>query len=295
MFIFYRKALLPRLSGANRRRDFVRVAACSTFRLDELASRQSRFESRQCSDRLGPDFRRGQSGDKQNYIISTNTANVTVITPAPTNAIPLNTTVAPLAGNSTSNNTPTAPQPRNIYFQIDTTNGTWTRATNTGSTATTLTATATPATLQNGIHILYFYAADGSDATSINPLFANGDKGGKLFDGCAPESSSVIGGINAYQFLVAPAAPTAANVTVGGKVLTDSGQGISRVSVILTDPNGTARSITTNSFGNYRFEDVEVGQTYVVSVSHRKYQFATPSQIVQIDDARDDLNFTASQ
>ena len=141
-----------------------------------------------------------------------------MITPAPTNAIPLNTTVAPLAGNSTNNPTPTftltatstytptAPQPRNIYFQTDTTNGMWTRATNTGSTAATLTATATTAALQPGIHILYFYAADGSDATSINPSLTDGNNNGngKSFDRFTPESSSIIGGINAYSFLVVP-------------------------------------------------------------------------------------------
>ena len=75
---------------------------------------------------------------------------------------------------------------------MDTTNGPWTRATNTGSTATTLTATATTVPLQPGTHIVYFYATDGSDATSINP-----DRPSD-----APESSAVIGGINAYLFLV---------------------------------------------------------------------------------------------
>ena len=65
-------------------------------------------------------------------------AIVTVITPSRTNAIPLNTAVTPLAGNTartskptfnltaTSTYSPTAPPPRNIYFQVDTTNGTWT-------------------------------------------------------------------------------------------------------------------------------------------------------------------------
>ena len=130
--------------------------------------------------------------------------NVTVITPAPTSAIPLNTAITPLAGNTTTTNTttftltatssytPTAPQPRNIYFQIDTTNGAWTRATNTGNTATTLTVSATTPPLQPGIHTIYFFATDGSDATSINQA--------RMSE--APESSPVIGGINAYQFLV---------------------------------------------------------------------------------------------
>ena len=90
-------------------------------------------------------------------------------------------------------------------------------------------------------------------------------------------------------------APTAANVTISGQVSTNSGQGIGNVRVILADQNGNSRSVLTNSFGIYHFESVEVGQTYIISVSHRKYEFAAPSQVIQIDDARDDLNFTASQ
>ena len=90
-----------------------------------------------------------------------------------------------------------------------------------------------------------------------------------------------------------PFAPTAANVTIGGRIVTANGQGIRNVRVILTDQNGTTRSVSTNSFGIYGFENVEVGQTLIVSVAHKKYQFETPSQVFQIDDARDDLNFTA--
>jgi YVTN family beta-propeller protein len=145
-----------------------------------------------------------------------NANDVMVITPAPSNAIPLNTAVTPLAGNTTMSTTPvltltanstyspTAPPPQHIYFQMDTVNGTWTKATNTGGTATTVTATASPATLQPGIHIIYFFATDGSDATSINPR-----------PGDAPESSPTIGGINAYLFLVAPGPDPCSPLTIG--------------------------------------------------------------------------------
>ena len=110
------------------------------------------------------------------FVANQTTNNVTVITPAPTNPIPLNTAVAPLVGNTTTFSNPTftmtatstyspnAPPPQDIYFQMDTANGTWTPATVTGGTLTTITATATPTGLQNGVHIIYFFASDGSDA-----------------------------------------------------------------------------------------------------------------------------------
>lgn len=101
--------------------------------------------------------------------------NVTVITPAPTEAIPLNTAVTALPGNTSASNTPTfsfsatstyspsAPAPQFIYYQLDTTSGPWLRAANTGNAATTLTATGTSPNLFNGLHTVYFFASDGSD------------------------------------------------------------------------------------------------------------------------------------
>jgi len=89
------------------------------------------------------------------YVAYINTDNVRVITPAPTNAIPLNTTITPVVGNTVNTATPTfsllatstyspfAPQPQNIYFQVDTLIRPFLRATEQSRTATTLTANAT--------------------------------------------------------------------------------------------------------------------------------------------------------
>ena len=237
------------------------------------------------------------------YVANNGSANVTVITPAPTNAIPLNTTVTPFAGNTTTNPistltltatstySPNTPPPQNIYFQTDTANGMWTKATNTGSTATTLTADATTPTLQPGIHTLYFFATDGSEATSINPAIPPEIKIKNGFDDLAPESSPVIGGINAYVFLVIPPGTTAASVTVGGRVFSPTGRGLARARVVITNSDGTTRTAITNSFGYYRFNQVEVGQTYIVSVRSKQYRF--DPQVLTVTDELTNLNFTA--
>lgn len=67
--------------------------------------------------------------------------------------------------------------------------------------------------------------------------------------------------------------PTAAIVGVGGRVINQNGSAISNARVILTDMNGVSRSATTNPFGYYRFDNIEVGQSYVINVRHKIYQF----------------------
>ncbi len=54
-----------------------------------------------------------------------------------------------------------------------------------------------------------------------------------------------------------PLAPTAANVQIGGRVMTANGRGIRNVLVTLTNANGTSRTVITGNFGYYRFAEIE--------------------------------------
>jgi hypothetical protein len=87
--------------------------------------------------------------------------------------------------------------------------------------------------------------------------------------------------------------PTAATGGISGRVVTESGAMISQATVTLTDGNGNARRALTNSFGYYRFENLPVGQTYILSVSGKRYQFPVPTQIVNLQDNLTEVNFTA--
>lgn len=89
----------------------------------------------------------------------------------------------------------------------------------------------------------------------------------------------------------APLAPTAASVTVAGRVLTGGGNGLTNARVVLTAPNGESRTVTTSSFGYYRFDDIAVGETYIISVVSRRYQFAP--QVISVSDEIVNLDFTA--
>ncbi|MBK9162478.1 MAG: carboxypeptidase regulatory-like domain-containing protein [Acidobacteria bacterium] len=88
-------------------------------------------------------------------------------------------------------------------------------------------------------------------------------------------------------------APTAANVSVGGRVLTDTGRGIPRARLTLTDSNGNTRTTMTNPFGYYRFDNVEVGQNYIVSVASKSYEFANPTQVVSVLENVTNVDFIA--
>jgi hypothetical protein len=91
-----------------------------------------------------------------------------------------------------------------------------------------------------------------------------------------------------------PSGPTAAIVTVSGRVVTADGRGIGKVSVVLSDLNGQQpRFALTNPFGYFSFYDIEVGNNYVFSVSSKRYQFDTPSQIIMVNDEMDNVTFTA--
>lgn len=89
-------------------------------------------------------------------------------------------------------------------------------------------------------------------------------------------------------------APTAAAVSVGGRVLTMSGRGILNVRLSLTDSSGQVRTTVSTSFGYYRFDDVQVGETYILSATGKHYTFSQPVQVLNINDETNGVNFIAN-
>lgn len=88
-------------------------------------------------------------------------------------------------------------------------------------------------------------------------------------------------------------APTAASVTVGGRVFAAKGRGLAGARVFLTNQAGETRSAMTSSFGYFRFNDVAAGETYIFTVVSKRYYFT--SQVVSITDDLTELNFIAEQ
>jgi hypothetical protein len=88
-------------------------------------------------------------------------------------------------------------------------------------------------------------------------------------------------------------APTAAPVSISGRVLTAAGRGIRNAALTLTAADGSIRSTRSNTFGYYRFDSVVAGETYVVGVAAKGYTFAQPTRVVAVFDQITDLDFTA--
>ncbi len=95
------------------------------------------------------------------------------------------------------------------------------------------------------------------------------------------------------DWTLAESAPTAASVSVSGRVRTANGRGLRGAVVSLTDSNGLTRRAISSSFGYYRFDDVEVGRTYIVSVRSKRFIFADPTRILNLQDEVTDFDFTA--
>ena len=94
-------------------------------------------------------------------------------------------------------------------------------------------------------------------------------------------------------FAIVQMAPSAAEVSVGGRVVTAAGRGISKTHVTLSDSNGNIRTVITGTFGYYEFYDVPVGETYTVSVRSKRYQFDDPTRTINVMDELSNVDFTA--
>lgn len=88
-------------------------------------------------------------------------------------------------------------------------------------------------------------------------------------------------------------APTAASVSVGGQIASSGGYALKNVLVTLIEEDGTIHKTITGSFGYYRFDEIQVGQTVTVSVYSKRYGFKQPTQITSVSDNISDLNFWA--
>jgi hypothetical protein len=143
--------------------------------------------------------------------------------------------------------------------------------------------------------------------TAYHPIRVNGGSGISFAEACAagagspapcvdetnnfiamPTTSSLTGDWTAGEQTLTP---TAAMVTVSGRVTDANGTALRGARVILDDGTGHRLTALTNAFGYYRFDSVQSGSTFLVSASSRGYTF-TP-RVVTVNDAIGDLDLTA--
>ena len=150
-------------------------------------------------------------------------------------------------------------------------------------------------TLPPGLSLQPAPLAEAGDNQISNNIAATAGRlaiqGTPTIAGTFPFSLTQSNGVNSktinYSITVA-AGPTAANVTISGRVFGD-GRSLTNAMVTLIDSDGATRRTRTNAFGYYRFESVEVGQIHIVSARAKRYSFAP--QVVSVAEDLDDLNF----
>ncbi len=107
---------------------------------------------------------------------------------------------------------------------------------------------------------------------------------------------SVCGVVNSLSpfVLASNAAPTAANASISGRIVDAKNNGISRVSVTVTNTlTGQTRSTQTNSFGFYRFDELATTHLYIVSAQSRRYRFTPESYYINLFEEQSETHFTA--
>lgn len=199
------------------------------------------------------------------------TANVTAL-----GANPSSLTVSAFAGPH-----PSAPSPSSALRRF------W-RLTETGDLTATLTFTYRdadlPAVPENSLELRRY---TGSGAIfDLVPATVN----------AAANTVTTTGGISQFSdwTLFSPFAPTAANVSVSGRVRTAEGRGISNAVVSIANTRtGETRTVRTGSFGFYSIEELPTGETYILTVNSKRFVFANPLRVIALNDNATDEDFIA--
>ena len=83
--------------------------------------------------------------------------------------------------------------------------------------------------------------------------------------------------------------PTAAGVSINGRVLNGYGRAISRANVTLTDQSGETRTVSTTNLGYYRFDDIPAGQIVTISVQAKGWTYEP--RVINLNDNISDIDF----
>ncbi len=85
--------------------------------------------------------------------------------------------------------------------------------------------------------------------------------------------------------------PTAAGVSVSGRVRMTNGKGIRNVLITLTESDGTTRTTLSGFSGSYRFSEVAAGQTVILSATAKRFSFSQPTQVLSLTEDESGIDF----
>ena len=82
------------------------------------------------------------------------------------------------------------------------------------------------------------------------------------------------GSPNLMLFTDPLSAPTAGNASIEGMVVSNTGRRLKGIRVLLQNASASEYKMAiTNAFGYYKFEEVEVGAFYIMSIQSKRYFF----------------------
>lgn len=165
----------------------------------------------------------------------------------------------------------------------------------TGAKTTMTSVVGSPfASEGNGTNALVFnYSgtllfAHNSESRNITTYYVNSTNGMLInVNVQATDSNGFTGNLSGIDYI--QDAARVALGTISGRVFTAK-KPIPNAIVHLSDQDGTLKIARTNMFGYFRFEDIEVGETYIVNVYSKNYQFAP--QIINFSENIINLEFT---
>jgi Metallo-peptidase family M12B Reprolysin-like/Carboxypeptidase regulatory-like domain len=146
------------------------------------------------------------------------------------------------------------------------------------------------ASLDGGNTFSNLVAGTPNDGTQSVILPITGTTTGRIKVKC---STSCFFDISNANFTIL--APTASGSSITGRVTAVNGRSIPNAYLQITGGNlGEAKYVRTNQFGYYRFNELESGQTYILSITSKRYLFPNPTRVISLDEDLTDENFVGT-
>lgn len=88
---------------------------------------------------------------------------------------------------------------------------------------------------------------------------------------------------SSHSDIVCGLGPSAGEISISGRTLDAFGAPIANVRLTASDSGGTTRSVRSNQFGNYIFNELDAGETYFIDGGHKRHIFL-PVTVTPSDD-----------
>ena len=143
--------------------------------------------------------------------------------------------------------------------------------------------------------VMIVFQATVADPNGATQMTTQGSVSGTNF-GTVMTDDPAVGGANDPTVTPLALSPTAADATVSGRVISPSGRGLGGVRVTIIGGDMTEPRYTqTNPFGYYRFTELQAGNTFVITVSAKRYEFSNPTRVVNLSEDITNADFISNK